>query len=323
MTTRPGEDLFDTFPNSYGSLGYATRLRIELEQVPGQVGLRHVRFSDFGLLAKAIAEIVETGEWHGEQVDGLDGVAFEPGEGYLTLARWLDEGVTRRKTANQRLHRPGDLLPLAPAARGRPAQHLRLPLALGHRLVLVLAGVRCPEPADPPALAPPVAALGRLPQAGPPRPQVRDRQATGQAGRPARGGARGAGRRDPRRTARGVPRVVRRGGRDAAGLAVPPPPAGRTHLALVPSRRGRHLRQRRILGRRQRRTRTRPRRRATGPSRRRCTSSAATSRSTPRPFTTPKPSIELYDGANLAAVKQRHDPDNRFTSLYDKAVKRR
>ena len=31
----------------------------------------------------------------------------------------------------------------------------------------------------------------------------------------------------------------------------------------------------------------------------------------------------LYDGANLAAVKQRHDPDNRFTSLYDKAVKRR
>ena len=91
VTTRPGEDLFDTFPNSYGSLGYATRLRIELEQVPGQVGLRHVRFSDFGLLAKAIAEIVETGEWHGEQVDGLDGVAFEPGEGYLTLARWLDE----------------------------------------------------------------------------------------------------------------------------------------------------------------------------------------------------------------------------------------
>jgi len=91
VTTRPGDDLFDTFPNSYGSLGYATRLRIELEPVPARVGLRHVRFADFGLMAKAIEEIVETREWHGERVDGLDGTAFQPGEAYLTLARWLDE----------------------------------------------------------------------------------------------------------------------------------------------------------------------------------------------------------------------------------------
>ncbi len=32
---------------------------------------------------------------------------------------------------------------------------------------------------------------------------------------------------------------------------------------------------------------------------------------------------ELYDGANLAAVKGRYDPDDRLTSLYDKAVKKR
>ena len=32
---------------------------------------------------------------------------------------------------------------------------------------------------------------------------------------------------------------------------------------------------------------------------------------------------ELYDGANLAAVKRRYDPDDRLTSLYDKAVRRR
>jgi FAD/FMN-containing dehydrogenase len=83
-------DLFETFPNSYGSLGYATRLKIELEPVPGQVALRHVRFDDFELLAKAIVEITETREWHGDRVDGLDGVVFEPGEGYLTLARWDD-----------------------------------------------------------------------------------------------------------------------------------------------------------------------------------------------------------------------------------------
>ncbi len=90
VTTRPGESLFDAFPNSYGSLGYATRLRISLEAVPAYVALRHVRFDDAALMAKAIAEITASGEYDGERVDGLDGVAFEPGEHYLTLARWTD-----------------------------------------------------------------------------------------------------------------------------------------------------------------------------------------------------------------------------------------
>jgi len=95
VTCRPGPggehaDLFDAFPNSYGSLGYATRLRIRLEPVPGYVALRHVRFDDLGLLAKSIAEIAETSSYAGERVDAFDGVAFEPGEYYLSLARWSD-----------------------------------------------------------------------------------------------------------------------------------------------------------------------------------------------------------------------------------------
>jgi FAD/FMN-containing dehydrogenase len=88
VTTRPGEELFDAFPNSYGSLGYATRLRIELEAVPPYVALRHVRFDDAGLLAKAIAAITEAGEHDGVRVDGLDGVSFAPGDHRLTLATW-------------------------------------------------------------------------------------------------------------------------------------------------------------------------------------------------------------------------------------------
>ncbi|MGI9156380.1 MAG: FAD-binding protein, partial [Marmoricola sp.] len=32
---------------------------------------------------------------------------------------------------------------------------------------------------------------------------------------------------------------------------------------------------------------------------------------------------ELYDGTNLAEVKRRYDPDNRLSTLYDKAVGRR
>ena len=79
VTTVPGEDLFDTFPNSYGSLGYATRLKIKLEQVPGYVALRHVRFDDLGLLAKSIAEITETASYDGVRVDGIVGVAFAAG----------------------------------------------------------------------------------------------------------------------------------------------------------------------------------------------------------------------------------------------------
>jgi FAD/FMN-containing dehydrogenase len=98
VTTRPGEELFDTFPNSYGSLGYATRIKIRLEQVPDRVELRHLRFDDAGLLAKTLAEVVETRQHDGLQVDGLDGVAFEPGEYYLTLARWLPSGSPDEET---------------------------------------------------------------------------------------------------------------------------------------------------------------------------------------------------------------------------------
>ena len=81
-------DLFATFPNSYGSLGYATRLRIELEPVRSHVALRHVQFRDTPALQDAIAEVTESREWEGIAVDAIDGTAFEPGEYYLTLAKW-------------------------------------------------------------------------------------------------------------------------------------------------------------------------------------------------------------------------------------------
>jgi FAD/FMN-containing dehydrogenase len=106
VTTKPGDDLFDAFPNSYGSLGYATRLRIELEPVQPYVALRHVRFDDAPSLAEAVERIVATCEWDGERVDGLDGVAFAPDELYLTLARWTDEpGPTSDYTGQQVYYR--------------------------------------------------------------------------------------------------------------------------------------------------------------------------------------------------------------------------
>ena len=91
--TRDGDhaDLFATFPNSYGSLGYATRLRIELEPVARYVALRHVRFDDLDALAKAVDGIVADRSWEGTRIDGVDGVVFEPGEAYLTLATWTHD----------------------------------------------------------------------------------------------------------------------------------------------------------------------------------------------------------------------------------------
>ena len=90
VTVKPGDALFDAFPNSYGSLGYATRLRIELEPVRDYVELRHLRFDDLDRLTQVVEEITRTRQWQVQQVDGLDGVAFTPDEAYLTLATWSD-----------------------------------------------------------------------------------------------------------------------------------------------------------------------------------------------------------------------------------------
>ncbi len=91
VTARPtGEHaaLFAGFTNSYGSLGYATRLRIELEPTSPVVALRHVHFGNLDQLGAAIASIVETGQWSGEQIDFLDGVVFAADDAYLTLGQW-------------------------------------------------------------------------------------------------------------------------------------------------------------------------------------------------------------------------------------------
>jgi FAD/FMN-containing dehydrogenase len=83
--------LFRGFPNSYGSLGYAVRLRVELEPVRPYVALRHVRFGDLDDLGAAIAAIVAQRSWDGATVDFLDGVVFSAEESYLSLGSWADD----------------------------------------------------------------------------------------------------------------------------------------------------------------------------------------------------------------------------------------
>lgn len=91
VTARPDNehaDLFFGFPNSYGTLGYALRLRIALAPVEPFVALRHVRFRSLEEAAGAMALVTDTGEWDGQRVDFLDGTVFGPHEVYLTLGQW-------------------------------------------------------------------------------------------------------------------------------------------------------------------------------------------------------------------------------------------
>jgi FAD/FMN-containing dehydrogenase len=87
----PDADLFRAFPNSYGTLGYALRLVIELEPVRPFVRLRHVRFHDLDELTAAVGRVVAVRTYDGEPVDFLDGTVFTADEAYLTLGSWADE----------------------------------------------------------------------------------------------------------------------------------------------------------------------------------------------------------------------------------------
>jgi FAD/FMN-containing dehydrogenase len=99
------EELFRAFPNSYGSLGYATRLRIALDPTRPFVALRHVRFDDLDRLTAAVDTIAQDGAWDGETVHFVDGVMFTPDESYLTLGTWADDGVPSDYTGQQIFYR--------------------------------------------------------------------------------------------------------------------------------------------------------------------------------------------------------------------------
>jgi FAD/FMN-containing dehydrogenase len=84
-------DLFWGFPNSYGTLGYALTLTIELEPVRPYVHLRHVRFASPRECMAAIGRIAADGSLDGHRADFVDGTAFSPDEIYLTVGAYCDQ----------------------------------------------------------------------------------------------------------------------------------------------------------------------------------------------------------------------------------------
>jgi len=91
----PSDDLFRGFPNSYGTLGYALRLEIELEPVKPFVRLRHVPFGSARECAEAIEQVCAERSYRGEPVDFVDGTVFSAREQYLTLANWAESAPDR------------------------------------------------------------------------------------------------------------------------------------------------------------------------------------------------------------------------------------
>lgn len=97
-------ELFRGFPNSYGTLGYALRLKIEVEPVQPYVRLRHVRFGSAEECASAIREICRDREYEGWRVDYVDGTVFGADEQYLTLGTSVPEAPRTSDYTGQQIY---------------------------------------------------------------------------------------------------------------------------------------------------------------------------------------------------------------------------
>ncbi len=236
-------DLFRGFPNSYGTLGYALSLTIELEPVAPFVHLRHFRFGDPESCMAAVAQIAAEGSYEGHRADFLDGAMFSLDEIYLTVAAFSDvapwtSDYTGDQIFYQSLRGPReDFLTIRdylwrwdtdwfwcsrPFGVQNPAIRRLWPRRYRRSDVYRIAG--------------------RL------RPAARPVRPAGPAPRPATARGRHPGRRDPGRPRRRVPPVLRRRGRHEPGLAVPAAAAQRSGLAALPAGPRRGVRELRLLG---------------------------------------------------------------------------
>ncbi len=79
-------DLLLGFPNSYGTLGYALKLKVTLVPVKPYVKLRHARFSSIQTFAQALERGCRE-----KRVDFIDGVLFARDESYVTTGEFVDQ----------------------------------------------------------------------------------------------------------------------------------------------------------------------------------------------------------------------------------------
>lgn len=80
------KDLFFGFPNSYGTLGYALKVKVRLIPVKKFVKLRHERYSDLDSYFRALELVCQT-----RRVDFVDGTMFDEHDLYLTTGECVDQ----------------------------------------------------------------------------------------------------------------------------------------------------------------------------------------------------------------------------------------
>jgi FAD/FMN-containing dehydrogenase len=78
-------DLFFGFPNSYGTLGYALRVKVKTVPVKPYVHLQHLPFQDRENCFKELERQLASGE-----ADFIDGTVFSARELYITLGRFVE-----------------------------------------------------------------------------------------------------------------------------------------------------------------------------------------------------------------------------------------
>jgi FAD/FMN-containing dehydrogenase len=78
-------DLFFGFPNSYGTLGYALRVKARTIPVKPYVRLEHVGFPSADLYFRELEKQLRL-----QSADFIDGTIFGPGRFFLTLGRFSD-----------------------------------------------------------------------------------------------------------------------------------------------------------------------------------------------------------------------------------------
>ncbi len=83
--TNAHSDLFFGFPNSFGTLGYALRLKAKTIKATKFVEVTHVRYADPAAFFRELESWCQRAD-----VDFVDGVVFAPGEHYINLGRFVD-----------------------------------------------------------------------------------------------------------------------------------------------------------------------------------------------------------------------------------------
>lgn len=88
--TNEHRDLFFAIPNTFGSLGYILKARIQLIPVKNYVKLTHLRFSDSDRFFRDLHLLC--GENRSQtKIDYIDGVIFDRGEMYIILGEFVDK----------------------------------------------------------------------------------------------------------------------------------------------------------------------------------------------------------------------------------------